>query len=188
MTYQKITIPLDHGNRNMKTAEEVFTSGLVESDLKPVLGEYLQYNGKFYVCGTGRQTLSDRPGHSGARRHERQHHLADHRRGVHLPEISGKSQRHPDGWRSEDALHLHGVRKTMQVYFENPFCSLFALAIAVAEILLAALNARHRSHNCTLSDAIHEPLPAGDASWLTSDCLFERKMVCVPRPRAPCKI
>ena len=44
MTYQKITIPLDHGNRNMKTAEEVFTSGLVESDLKPVLGEYLQYN------------------------------------------------------------------------------------------------------------------------------------------------
>lgn len=33
MTYQKITIPLDHGNRNMKTAEEVFTSGLVESDL-----------------------------------------------------------------------------------------------------------------------------------------------------------
>ena len=48
MTYQKITIPLDHGNRNMKTVEEVFTSGLAESDLKPVLGEYLQYNGKFY--------------------------------------------------------------------------------------------------------------------------------------------
>ena len=23
MTYQKITIPLDHGNRNMKTVEEV---------------------------------------------------------------------------------------------------------------------------------------------------------------------
>ena len=48
MIYQKITIPLDHGNRNMKTAEEVFTSGLVESDLKPVLGEYLEYNGKYY--------------------------------------------------------------------------------------------------------------------------------------------
>ena len=44
MTYQKITIPLDHGNRNMKTAEEVFTSGLVESDLKPVLGEYLLFS------------------------------------------------------------------------------------------------------------------------------------------------
>ena len=53
----------------------------------------------------------------------------------------------------------------MQVYFENPFCSLFALAIDVAKILLAALNAR-----------------------LASDCLFERKMVCVPRPRAPCEI
>ena len=32
MTYQKITIPLDHGNRNMKTVEEVFTSGLAESE------------------------------------------------------------------------------------------------------------------------------------------------------------
>lgn len=76
----------------------------------------------------------------------------------------------------------------MQIYFENPFCSLFATAIEVAEILLAALNARHRSHNCTLSDAIREPIPAGTAQWLASDCLFERKMVCVPRPRAPCEI
>ena len=66
MTYQKITIPLDHGNRNMKTAEEVFTSGLAESDLKPVLGEYLQYNGKFYSLTGERipymrdKTLDDR--------------------------------------------------------------------------------------------------------------------------------
>ena len=66
MTYQKITIPLDHGNRNMKTAEEVFTSGLVESDLKPVLGEYLEYNGKFYSLTGERipymrdKTLDDR--------------------------------------------------------------------------------------------------------------------------------
>ena len=66
MTYQKITIPLDHGNRNMKTAEEVFTSGFVESDLKPVLGEYLQYNGKFYSLTGERipymrdKTLDDR--------------------------------------------------------------------------------------------------------------------------------
>lgn len=76
----------------------------------------------------------------------------------------------------------------MQVYFENPFCSLFAMAIEVAKILLAALNARHRSHNCTLFDAIREPIPASAASWLASDCLFKRKMVCVPRPRAPCEI
>ena len=66
MTYQKITIPLDHGNRNMKTAEEVFTSGFVESDLKPVLGEYLEYNGKFYSLTGERipymrdKTLDDR--------------------------------------------------------------------------------------------------------------------------------
>ena len=66
MTYQKITIPLDHGNRNMKTAEEVFTSGFVESDLKPVLGEYLQYNGKYYSLTGERipymrdKTLDDR--------------------------------------------------------------------------------------------------------------------------------
>lgn len=66
MTYQKITIHLDHGNRNMKTAEEVFTSGLVESDLKPVLGEYLEYNGKYYSLTGERipymrdKTLDDR--------------------------------------------------------------------------------------------------------------------------------
>ena len=66
MTYQKITISLDHGNRYMKTAEEVFTSGLVESDLKPVLGEYLEYNGKYYSLTGERipymrdKTLDDR--------------------------------------------------------------------------------------------------------------------------------
>lgn len=48
MTYEKIVIPMDHGNRNMKTKEEVFTSGLVESDMKPILGDYLQHNGKYY--------------------------------------------------------------------------------------------------------------------------------------------
>ena len=61
MTYQKITIPLDHGNRNMKTAEEVFTSGLVESDLKPVLGECLWRNLSNIVSlclHTGRRMIS----------------------------------------------------------------------------------------------------------------------------------
>lgn len=41
MTYEKIVIPMDHGNRNMKTKEDVFTSGLEESDMKPILGDYL---------------------------------------------------------------------------------------------------------------------------------------------------
>ena len=48
MTYEKIVIPMDHGNRNMKTKEEVFTSGLEESDMKPILGDYLMYDGKYY--------------------------------------------------------------------------------------------------------------------------------------------
>ena len=39
---------MDHGNRNMKTKEEVFTSGLEESDMKPILGDYLMYDGKYY--------------------------------------------------------------------------------------------------------------------------------------------
>lgn len=43
MTYEKIVIPMDHGNRNMKTKEDVFTSGLEESDMKPILGDYLMY-------------------------------------------------------------------------------------------------------------------------------------------------
>ena len=45
MTYEKIVIPMDHGNRNMKTKEDVFTSGLEESDMKPILGDYLMYDG-----------------------------------------------------------------------------------------------------------------------------------------------
>ena len=66
MTYEKIVIPMDHGNRNMKTKEDVFTSGLVESDFKPVLGEYLEYNGKYYSLTGERipymrdKTLDDR--------------------------------------------------------------------------------------------------------------------------------
>ena len=38
MTYQKIVVPIDHGNRNLKTENFVFTSGILESDCKPVLG------------------------------------------------------------------------------------------------------------------------------------------------------
>lgn len=46
--YQKIIIPIDHGNRNMKTEQNVFTSGLVDSECKPPIGEYLFYNGRYY--------------------------------------------------------------------------------------------------------------------------------------------
>lgn len=47
--YQKMMIPVDHGNRNMKTEQFIFTSGLVESDSRPALGEYLYYNGRYYA-------------------------------------------------------------------------------------------------------------------------------------------
>ena len=47
--YQKMMIPVDHGNRNMKTEHFTFTSGLVESDSRPALGEYMHYNGRYYA-------------------------------------------------------------------------------------------------------------------------------------------
>ena len=48
MMYQKLLVAMDHGNRNMKTENFVFTSGLVESDCRPALGDYLRYQDKFY--------------------------------------------------------------------------------------------------------------------------------------------
>ena len=48
MMYQKLIVPVDHGNQNMKTENSVFTSGLVESDCKPVLGDYLFYKDRYY--------------------------------------------------------------------------------------------------------------------------------------------
>ena len=66
MMYQRIVVPIDHGNRNMKTEHTIFTSGLVEGDCRPALGEYLQYNGRYYAL-TGQRipymrdkTLDDR--------------------------------------------------------------------------------------------------------------------------------
>ena len=60
-------IAIDHGNKNMKTAHRVFTSGLSESDTRPPFGEnILQYGGKYYVLSEQRipylrdKTLDDR--------------------------------------------------------------------------------------------------------------------------------
>ncbi len=52
--YQKIIVPIDHGNRNLKIEQHVFTSGILESDCKPVLGEFLQYNGRYYTLSEQR--------------------------------------------------------------------------------------------------------------------------------------
>ena len=54
MTYQKLIVPIDHGNRNLKTENHVFTSGIIESDCQPVLGEYMFYNGRYYVLSEQR--------------------------------------------------------------------------------------------------------------------------------------
>ena len=46
-------IAIDHGNKQIKTAHQTFSSGLCESDTKPPFGEnILRYKGKYY-------TLSD---------------------------------------------------------------------------------------------------------------------------------
>lgn len=66
MMYQKIIVPIDHGNRNMKTEHKVFTSGFVEGDCRSALGEYMQYNGRYYTLTEQRipymrdKTLDDR--------------------------------------------------------------------------------------------------------------------------------
>lgn len=43
-------IAVDHGNKQMKTANTVFTSGLLESDVKPPFGEgIIKFKDKFYA-------------------------------------------------------------------------------------------------------------------------------------------
>lgn len=54
MMYQKIIVPIDHGNRNMKTEHKAFTSGFVEGDCRPALGEYLHYGGRYYALAEQR--------------------------------------------------------------------------------------------------------------------------------------
>lgn len=60
-------IGIDHGNASMKTAHFSFPSGIVEYEYEPYTQkDLLEYVGKYYVCGTGRQpllkdkTISDR--------------------------------------------------------------------------------------------------------------------------------
>ena len=52
--YRTKTIAVDHGNRNIKTENQIFTSGLVESDTEPPLGDFLSYNKKYYTLSQQR--------------------------------------------------------------------------------------------------------------------------------------
>lgn len=47
---KKLRVSVDHGNRNMKTANMIFTTGLNVLDKKPARGErYLRYEEKYYT-------------------------------------------------------------------------------------------------------------------------------------------
>ena len=53
-----ITIGIDHGYAAMKTAHFSFPTGLVEYDHEPYTQQnVLEYGGKYYVVGSGRQSL-----------------------------------------------------------------------------------------------------------------------------------
>lgn len=52
---KKLRVPVDHGNRNMKTGNIIFTTGLTQKDKKPARGEkYLLYEGKYYTLSEQR--------------------------------------------------------------------------------------------------------------------------------------
>ena len=52
---KKLRIAVDHGNRNMKTCNKVFTTGIEENDLKPSRDtEYLTYQGQYYTLSSQR--------------------------------------------------------------------------------------------------------------------------------------
>ena len=55
---EPIIIGVDHGYAAMKTAHFSFPSGLVAYEHEPyTLKDVLEYGGKFYVVGSGRQAL-----------------------------------------------------------------------------------------------------------------------------------
>lgn len=52
---KRLRVAVDHGNRNMKTCNFIFTTGLNVMDKRPGRGEeYLQYEGKYYTLSEQR--------------------------------------------------------------------------------------------------------------------------------------
>lgn len=47
--YEERIIAIDHGNRNMKTENLVFTSGLQASEKQPPFGDYMLYQNRYYA-------------------------------------------------------------------------------------------------------------------------------------------
>ena len=51
-------VGIDHGYYAIKTKHVSFPSGIIEYDYEPyTMQNVLQYRGRYYVCGTGRQML-----------------------------------------------------------------------------------------------------------------------------------
>ena len=51
-------VGIDHGYYAIKTKHVSFPSGIIEYDYEPyTMQNVLQYQGKYYVCGSGRQTM-----------------------------------------------------------------------------------------------------------------------------------
>ena len=51
-------IGIDHGYGCIKTANCVFTTGITEYEKEPYTSKnVIKYDGKYYVCGSGRQAL-----------------------------------------------------------------------------------------------------------------------------------
>lgn len=52
---KQVRIAIDHGNRNMKTVNYIFTTGVETNDLKPGRGTpFLEYQGKYYTLSNRR--------------------------------------------------------------------------------------------------------------------------------------
>lgn len=52
---KRIRIAIDHGNRNIKTVNTVFTTGIAVSDIMPGRGTtYLEYDGRYYLPSSRR--------------------------------------------------------------------------------------------------------------------------------------
>ena len=52
---KQVRIAIDHGNRNMKTVNHIFTTGVETNDLKPGRGiPFLEYQGKYYTLSNRR--------------------------------------------------------------------------------------------------------------------------------------
>ena len=50
----KVIIGIDHGYGNIKTANHIFKTGVMEYDAEPLFtNDMLVYNGKYYTIGEG---------------------------------------------------------------------------------------------------------------------------------------